>query len=707
MKKSLLFLLAMVMLPLMAGAQALNAPQAHGLLQRVNALQNFDTRHKAPAQMDLPSNQKILGHYDTDEVVTGGYLGLTGFPGVIPTAIELTPDELAMFQGGKIVAFRVGLASSTPVTRVFAAPSTADGFGEFTEWSCNVSSEGWNVIPVDPPYEINLDENTGLFVGFDYKQTSSNYPISAVEAGTISPTYMYINYQGNPGWYDLGLGDYGNLSLQVIVESDGYPDYFLSMGQLSMSKYVQADQEVGYVFTAKNGGTMTIEPNALVFDVMLDGEKIGEVTNSIPVTNNFTEIQGTLNTAGLESGAHNLSIVPVSMNGEPVDAKTLSYDFLVYANSFPRQKHLLEQFTSNSCTYCPLGTSMIEILQGMRDDIARVAVHGNMNSVDPTNTAQCDSIFSYVGCEGWPYGTFDRTTGWDDPNAIANGLGYNSQYHQQVAQELSAFYDYIAGSMPTFATINITNEVNLLTREAKVIVSGDITPDFDEMMGSDAKLTVYITEDSIVYRQLNNGRWITNYRHDGVLRKALGTVKGVALNKDGETYRNEFDLTIPEAWNIEKMNVIAFISRPLINGASKVYTDMYVNNTDMTPIPTITTQLTDSTVIITSAGKGDVTLYINNEAVENPCVINRGIEDKTLAVYTTAQEGDKLMNTVTTEVVIPAKESDGVSELFDGKSVANVRYFNVMGQEMTHAQGATIVITTYTDGSISVSKLMK
>lgn len=707
MKKFLLLLVAMVMIPITMNAQSLNVPQAHGLLQRVNALQNFDTRHMAPAQMDLPANQKILGHYDTDEVVTGGYLGLTGFAGVIPTAIELTPDELAMFQGGRIVAFRVGLAAATPVTRVFAAPSTNEGFGEFTEWSCNVSAEGWNVIPVDPPYEINLDENTGLFVGFDYRQTSSNYPISAVEAGTISPTYMYINYQGNPGWYDLGLDAYGNLSLQVIVESDNYPDYFLTMGQLSMEKYVQADQEVAYVFTAKNGGTMTFEPNALVFDVMLDGEKVGEVTNTNPVTNNFTEIQGTLNTTGLESGAHNMSIVPVSMNGEPVEAKTLSHDFLVYANSFPRQKHLIEQFTSNSCTYCPLGTTMIEVLQAMRDDIARVAVHGNMNSVDPTNTAQCDSIFSYVGCEGWPYATFDRTTGWEDYTNIAYGIGYNATYHQQVAQELGAFYDHISASMPTFATININNEVNLLTREAKVTVSGEITPDFDVMMGSDAKLTVYLTEDSIIYRQLNNGRWISNYRHDAVLRMALGTVKGVALNKDGENYSNEFNLTIPNEWNIEKMNVIAFISRPLINGASKVYTDMYVNNTDMTHIPTITTQLTDSTVIISAAGKGEVVLYINNEAVENPYVIRRGFEDETLAVCVTAQDGDKLMNTVTTEVVIPAKESDGVSELFAGKTVAGVRYFNVMGQEMTHAQGATIVITTYTDGTISVSKLMK
>ena len=162
MKKFLLSVLVIALLPLTMGAQLLNAEKATGVLQRYSTLKGVESHMmKAPLNMELEANQKIMGHYDTDEVMTGGYLGLTNFPGVIPTAIEITPDELVPFQGGKIVAFRVGLAQSTPVTRVFAAPSTEQGIGEFTEWTCNVNAEGWNVIPVDPPYEINLDDKTG------------------------------------------------------------------------------------------------------------------------------------------------------------------------------------------------------------------------------------------------------------------------------------------------------------------------------------------------------------------------------------------------------------------------------------------------------------------------------------------------------------------------------------------------------------------
>ena len=48
-----------------------------------------------------------------------------------------------------------------------------------------------------------------------------------------------------------------------------------------------------------------------------------------------------------------------------------------------------------------------------------------------------------------------------------------------------------------------------------------------------------------------------------------------------------------------------------------------------------------------------------------------------------------------------------VDELVNGKTVAGVRYFNMAGQEMQEANGMTIVVTTYTDGTTSAVKVMK
>ena len=48
-----------------------------------------------------------------------------------------------------------------------------------------------------------------------------------------------------------------------------------------------------------------------------------------------------------------------------------------------------------------------------------------------------------------------------------------------------------------------------------------------------------------------------------------------------------------------------------------------------------------------------------------------------------------------------------LDELMGGKTVAGVRYFNMAGQEMQEANGMTIVVTTYTDGTTEAVKVMK
>ena len=53
--------------------------------------------------------------------------------------------------------------------------------------------------------------------------------------------------------------------------------------------------------------------------------------------------------------------------------------------------------------------------------------------------------------------------------------------------------------------------------------------------------------------------------------------------------------------------------------------------------------------------------------------------------------------------------SNGVEELINDntKVVAGVRYYNIMGQEMKEANGLTIIVTTYTDGTRSAIKVIK
>ena len=49
----------------------------------------------------------------------------------------------------------------------------------------------------------------------------------------------------------------------------------------------------------------------------------------------------------------------------------------------------------------------------------------------------------------------------------------------------------------------------------------------------------------------------------------------------------------------------------------------------------------------------------------------------------------------------------GIDEMTASKEVAGIRYFNLAGQEMQQANGLTIVVTTYTDGTTSAVKVVK
>ena len=58
-------------------------------------------------------------------------------------------------------------------------------------------------------------------------------------------------------------------------------------------------------------------------------------------------------------------------------------------------------------------------------------------------------------------------------------------------------------------------------------------------------------------------------------------------------------------------------------------------------------------------------------------------------------------------LIFTIDEETGLSEVAGSKTVAGVRYFNMAGQVMQQAEGLTIVVTTYTDGTSSAVKVMK
>ena len=122
---------------------------------------------------------------------------------------------------------------------------------------------------------------------------------------------------------------------------------------------------------------------------------------------------------------------------------------------------------------------------------------------------------------------------------------------------------------------------------------------------------------------------------------------------------------------------------------------------------------------------GVLVTLINNETAEGTelhytvtlngeVIIEDAIYDDAFAL---TQDGDYVIDFWATApgkldsthggLIFTVDPTTGLSEMNADKAVAGVRYFNMAGQEMQQAQGLTIVLTTYTDGTTSAVKVIK
>ena len=215
-----------------------------------------------------------------------------------------------------------------------------------------MSSTGWNVINLPSPYQLNLSEGSRLLIGFEYEQTSTNKPLALVQEGDETyDTYWYKKAGQMYRWTSAGLRSYGNLCIQCVVEKDHYPEVLIKATALQCTEMVKKGELLPYTFNVKNRGTQALEVGALTFDVKVDGEKVGTISNpDVMQPGITTAIEGTIETSELSSGSHTLTLDGAIAGGEALDyVYPLNAAFLAHSGSFPRQQHLIEQFTS---TYC-------------------------------------------------------------------------------------------------------------------------------------------------------------------------------------------------------------------------------------------------------------------------------------------------------------------------------------------------------------------
>lgn len=622
MKKTLLCLVALLLSVTMASAQgkiAIGSKVSGKAVSRTEALgvapkdlvKSPVKKGQGVNKIAIDEGERLVGFYTSDDLDFSGYssIGLTDYPGELSAGAMFSSDMLTKAVGGQITKMRFGLACSIGATHVQILPIdlTAGTVGTpVAEADLASTAQGWNDVTFDTP--VTIEAGVTYLVAYDYTQVSGQvdeaYPLLVDYKVCDNPQengfmiYGDLNGYGYSSWYSMG-SNYGNLCIQLVVKGGNYQDYDITLGKMSVGKYLNKkgeDAKLSYSYSISSTGNEI--PSSYTLGVAVDGAEVETLTTPVAVSSKAQTLTGNI-TLGTDIGRHELSVYVKDINGSAPTAGTeddkIVAGYAIYDQTLARQKTLLEHFTSSSCQYCPGGYDMLNALTAMRSDIAWVSVHTTMKPLypDPYETEETRELASKE-IMYYPSASFNRAfindSYLNEDGNLAVPIGYNG-----TASQVAAMFDEainVYANIPSFVSVNIEPSYNADTRELTVKVSGEGVEKAKDILGDDAVVSVYLTEDGLVSRQLDGNVWDNDFEHNHVYRCAMTDVFGDKINWNGDNYENDFTVTLDSSWKPENMNIVAFVSRPLENDM----TDAWVTNAEVAKVVSGETGISNAVV---------------------------------------------------------------------------------------------------------------
>ena len=583
---------------------------------------------------ELEANQRYI-NYSYDE----SYVWPSTFPADTQGAISLGTlfysDAFKKYEGCKIVGARFYVnipigASKVGVCHVKIENNTPYVGDILASKDVPSTVAHWNYVWFDEPYKIDTKNFDGLLPYYDFTPSNmsadAGYPIasSGTYAGTCGAlAYGDVDGKHDPNswaWQPIYLGtDGSNLMIQLIIEKEdgNFIIHDLVMDKIAMSPFVKNDTKTGVAFTCHNDGRDNI--TNVKFGIEVDGEKIGTFTyNKDNVGDNFREITNADYSnipVGLPIdkdwtiGEHEVTVYPVLVEGkEPAGDLTndkLTTKFKVYKDNFDRTKNLVEFYACQMSKYTYFADQVLTKTAEARedDDLAIVSIHGESQQVNKDGSVETlTDVFTVPEANKLAYystpsdgsGAFNRYFYDNDVINYEKALTVNmaaqdASDQDNVVSMLNTIINESATYYPSFSTVGIDSKLDDATGKLTIKVMGKLINGYQKLIGDDARLTVYLTEDEVIGKQSTGGSIAKPaFHHNHVLRKIVTGTLGDALQTNGNSYENDYEVELDDAWKSQNMHIIAFVSRPMtekeVDGKTALASamnDLWVDNTNM------------------------------------------------------------------------------------------------------------------------------
>ena len=595
---------------------------------------------KVAPKKELAENQKYLYLTGADNPYTG--IGLPQAAGKVKELMQIIPANYsAFYPGAKVVGMRFltnAAVEMTPSLYVVEneGPRSVAGAATIKTVASSQKADGsidqkWNEVKFDQPFEIPAD-GTDLMVGLGYTQVSGNSAeampfLAGQNADPNAILFAYGDLGEGEGLYNCGTNF--ALCIQLIIEKDGgFPDD-LSMGGMITKQMVKATDKLPFQFVVKNLGSKEAEGE---FTVVIDDNEVASLTAKDPIGEKALDLGAELDLTkyNLADGPHTIGVKVKSVNGEApsgyLNDDEAYAQFRVYTTSTDRQFNLVEHFTSWTCGFCPIGYESLRKLQESRNDVAWVAIHGDLDPEQPDPyTLEDASVITNYSISGYPSFNLNR---FNIGGII--GAPLPSRDPEKNAEQFSDIFDMEDQLVPAQVKLGMKSNLELAAKpnmqpsKLTVTVSGKGVTNASKVL-QNAVLNLYITEDGLKGQQYDGttGNFVSKYSHDNTLI-AIATENpwGDEIVWDGDNFEKTYEITIPKktiSYTTGKtLNAVAFVSLPLvvnIDGVSYYNSDvdnvwvnqcffMDINEGETTGIKVINGTDSNATVVARFAADG-------------------------------------------------------------------------------------------------------
>lgn len=218
------------------------------------------------------------------------------------------------------------------------------------------------------------------------------------------------------------------------------------------------------------------------------------------------------------------------------------------ANNVER-KVLLEYFSTAYCGGCPEMTAKWAEIAKETPNLIWVTHHAGFTYDNFTIKESKDYEWFYESGKFAPGSMLDRTS-------MARYGGDLVSYPMN--KSTFKYYVTVCGKVSPKVSLAIDRSFDASTRQLTVNVSGAAL----ETLPDSRRLTVYLTEDSIVGAQYfsSTGEYDTAYIHSHVLRAVLSNTWGDEFTIDADKFSKSYTVTIPDSYKPERMHIVAFVS---------------------------------------------------------------------------------------------------------------------------------------------------